>query len=163
MKNAQISMEYLMIVGVAVLLVSASVYFYAEKQRAYESEVISSRVNQIGATIMDNVKTVYNVGEGSRIVLDFDFPKGVNNMSIVGGRELIFSTHSNFGDSEMLFVCNFCSTSPSYTINGSFTKNDTMPGKKYIRVRNCRNFILIERVINNRTGEFESLSNINCG
>ena len=144
-----------MIVGLAVLMVTTAIYFYSERQRSYESEIISARVNQLGTMLIDNVRSIYNIGRDSRTVIELDFPKGVNNISVLGGREIVFNVHTNVGDSDMIYTCNFCGQATSYTINGTFSKEDVNIGKKYMRVRSCGKFIIIERVIFNTSREYQ--------
>lgn len=153
--RAQISMEYLILVGVAMMMVLPSVYLFSERQKAYESEIISGQVNQAGDLIMGDVKTIYALGKGSKSVIDVNLPKGIKNMTILAGRELVFKTTSSKGESDIVFFCYFCSNAGP-TINGTFSVEDYSAGRKSFRIKACSNYVLIERVIRNTTGEIQS-------
>ncbi len=162
MRKAQISMEYLILVGLAMMMIVPSVYLYSERQKSYQSEIVSAQINQAGNMIMDNVKTIYSLGKGSKTIIDINLPVNINNISIIAGRELVFNMHSiSLGDADMIYTCYFCSAAGP-TLNGSFTINDSSAGRKTFRVTACTNYVLVERVIRNETGDFISTGQIEC-
>ncbi len=157
MSRAQITMEYLMLIGLAMMLIVPSVYLYSERQKSYQYEIVAAQVSQIGNSIINNVNSIQTLGKGSKTVIEFNMPDGVNNISVMAGRELVFSvrTGTGGGDTSLVYVCQFCRASgPS--INGTFRIEDALPGKKTFRLRACENSVVIERVIRNATGDFES-------
>jgi hypothetical protein len=157
MKRGQISIEYLVLVAFAMILILPSVYLYSERQKSYQGEMVSVQVSQIGNSIIDDVKSIYSLGKGSNIIVDTNFPAGVNNMSIMAGRELVFNVQTTLGRTDLVFTCYFCNT-VNPTLNGTFSKNDTMQGRKSFRIMSCGSFVLIERVTRNSTGGFNPVN-----
>lgn len=160
-KFAQISMEYLVLVGFVMVMIVPSVYLYSERQKSYQSEMTSAQINQAGTLITDNVKTIYSLGKGSKTIIDVNLPPNIVNMSIFAGRELVFRIRTAIGDSDMMYTCYFCSDAGP-TLNGTFAESDFSQGRKTFRVTACTNYILIERVFRNATGDFISDGTISC-
>lgn len=95
-RKAQVSMEYLVIVGfVAVIVIPMIIIFYTYADRT-EDEVISNQVNKIGLKIGDAAEAVYYLGEPSRTRIRAYFPKNINNISI-GNNEVTFIVHTKDG------------------------------------------------------------------
>ncbi len=94
--NAQVSMEYLVIVGfVAVIVIPMLVIFYAYTDST-EDEIVSNQVQKIGLKISDSAEAMYYLGEPSRTKLRAYFPKNINNITI-GNNEVVFYVRTKEG------------------------------------------------------------------
>ena len=95
-RKAQVSMEYLVIVGfVAVIVIPMILIFYTYADRA-EDEIISNQVLKIGLKMSDAAEAMYYLGEPSRTRISAYFPKNIENISI-GNNEILFIVHTKEG------------------------------------------------------------------
>ena len=96
MKKAQISMEYVVIVGfVAVIVIPMLIVFYTYADRT-EDEIVSNQVMKIGYSISDSAESMYYLGEPSRTKLKAYFPQNIRNITI-GNNELVFYVNTKEG------------------------------------------------------------------
>ncbi len=100
-KKAQVSVEYLVIVGfVAVIVIPMLLIFYTYADRT-EDEVISNQVNKIGLKVSDAAEAMYYLGEPSRTRVRAYFPKNINTIT-VGNNELVFIIHTKEGEDDIV-------------------------------------------------------------
>lgn len=89
MSKAQVSMEYLVIVGfVAAITVPLIVIFVTHSTEMNEN-IISNQVDHIASKIVDTSESVYYLGESSKITFRVYIPKKINYVSI-GNNEVVF-------------------------------------------------------------------------
>jgi len=94
--KAQVSMEYLVIVGfVAVIVIPMIIIFYTYAGRT-QDQIISNQVQKIGLKIDDSAEAVYYLGEPSRTKVRAYFPKNINSVTI-GNNEIVFSVNTKQG------------------------------------------------------------------
>jgi uncharacterized protein (UPF0333 family) len=95
-RKAQISMEYLVIVGfVAVLVIPMLIIFYSYADRT-EDEIVSNQVQKIGLKIGDSAEAMYYLGEPSRTRIKAYLPKNIRNITI-GNNEILFIVNTKDG------------------------------------------------------------------
>jgi uncharacterized protein (UPF0333 family) len=95
-RKAQVSMEYLIIVGfVAVIVIPMIIIFYSYADRT-EDEIISNQVQKISLKISDAAEAMYYLGEPSRTRIRAYFPNNINNISI-GNNEITFIMRTKDG------------------------------------------------------------------
>lgn len=100
-KKAQISMEYIVIVGfVAVLVIPMLLIFYTYADRT-EDEIISNQMQKIGYTISDSAEAMYYLGEPSRTKIRAYFPKNIRNITI-GNNEIVFNVNVKEGTDQVV-------------------------------------------------------------
>lgn len=100
--RGQVSIEYLIIIGVALgVLIPAVVFFYAYSQSSTTTST-NSHINDIGLRIVNTVKTTYAVGTGAWQTVDFIMPAQVTRI-YVNGTELVFTYETASGVSEAVF------------------------------------------------------------
>lgn len=130
--NAQVSVEYLVIVGfVAVIVIPMLLIFYTYADRT-EDEVISNQVNKIGLKVSDAAEAMYYLGEPSRTKVRAYFPKNINNIT-VGNNELVFMIHTKEGEDDIVLYT-------PVPIQGSL---DTHSGYHNINVRSRGSYVEI--------------------
>ena len=90
MNKAQASMEYLLVVGLVILVILPSIYIFYSYSHRSNQEIAQSQVNRFGTQIIDAAEEVYYLGGPSKTTLDLTMPEGVKRMEIWGNRELVF-------------------------------------------------------------------------
>ena len=102
-KKAQPALEYLMIIALVLGIIIPSTYLLFQSASESNVQILYSQISQIGNNIINTAETVYFSGEGSKIVLEVNMPKGVTNVKILANRELVFEIVSEFGTTEQVF------------------------------------------------------------
>lgn len=81
-KKAQASLEYMSIFALAaVLIVTVGGLFFAYTHSAKES-LDRKQINKIGTELLTNIEKVYFFGDGNRVTMDINFPKGIESLQI---------------------------------------------------------------------------------
>ncbi len=90
MSKGQFAVEHLMVIGIGILLIIPVVnmlYSYSSHQT---DELGMAQISNIGNQIIDSSETIYYLGQPSRITLEENFPDQINEIKILGNRELVF-------------------------------------------------------------------------
>ncbi|MBR9692208.1 hypothetical protein GOV06_05485 [Candidatus Woesearchaeota archaeon] len=89
MGKAQVSMEYLIIVGfVAAITIPLIVIFNTHSAEMNEN-IISNQADHIASKIIDAAESVYYLGEYSKITFRINMPTKINAITI-GDNEVVF-------------------------------------------------------------------------
>lgn len=102
-RSSQASMEYLFIVALTFLILIPTVYLFFSYSRESTEEITDAQITKLGRAIVDASETIFYSGQGSRTVLELTMPKGINEIYIIDGRELVFKVTTSFGDSDIVF------------------------------------------------------------
>ena len=102
-KKAQPALEYLMIIALVLGIIVPTTYFLFRTASESNVKILYSQINRIGNNIIDTAETVFFSGEGAKIVLEVNMPKGVTNVKILANRELVFDIVSELGTTEAVF------------------------------------------------------------
>jgi hypothetical protein len=100
--RAQSSLEYLIIVGIALGLLVPAVFFFASYSKSRESSGTSAQINEIGLQIVSTASETYALGKNARRQVDAAMPAGVRRI-YVSGTELIIVYETQKGISEAVF------------------------------------------------------------
>jgi len=103
MAKAQSALEYLMIIALALGIIVPTTYLFFRYSSQSTAEIVDSQINQIGRIILDTAEIVYFSGEGSKIILELNLPKGVDDVYILDNRELVFEMTTEIGETEAVF------------------------------------------------------------
>jgi uncharacterized protein (UPF0333 family) len=110
--RGQISVEYLIIIAVAIgILVPGVLFFYTYSQSSTSSST-NSRMNEIGLRVVATVQSTYALGVGARETVEFVMPAEVTR-AYVNSTELVFVYDTGFGPSETVFFSNINMTGAS--------------------------------------------------
>ena len=101
--KAQLSWEYLLIVGLALGVIVPTAYLFFTFSSESNEQILDTQIDKIGRDIIDTAETVYFSGEGSKIVLDVTMPENVVDVYIKANRELVFKTTTELGEVERVF------------------------------------------------------------
>ena len=97
-------MEYLIVVGLAFLVMVPTTYFFFNFSKESSEEVTFYQLEAIGRAIVDTSESLFYTGEGSKTILKISIPKGIEGASLIDGRELVFNVSSSAGYSEIIFI-----------------------------------------------------------
>lgn len=101
-QRGQSSMEYLLIVGIALGVLVPAVFFFATYSSAQEASGIGAQIDEIGLAVTTAASETYALGAGSRRQVEVSLPEGITRMS-VNGTELVIAYESSYGPSEAVF------------------------------------------------------------
>lgn len=139
MRKGQISVEYLLIIGLAMaILVPGTMMFYNYSVDSNE-KLVASQINRIGKNIMTNAEQMYTIGKDSWITIDVNFPETARSAYTVDNSELVITYSSGRGTTEAVFFSDI-------DIRGAYS-NDLSPtfhaGNMKIRIESKGNYVLI--------------------
>jgi flagellar basal body-associated protein FliL len=150
MKNirSQASMEYLIVVGVALLFMVPATYFFFSFSKNSGQEISASQLDAIGREMISTAESLYYSGEGSKATLKLTIPEEVITALIVDQRELVFNTSSTFGYSELVFFSRVNLTNSLQSCHEGSCELPELgePGVKQIRLTALENMVTIEKV-----------------
>jgi len=113
LKNAQSSIEYLMIIALTFAVIVPTIYLFFSYARESNIEISDSQINSIGRNIINTAESIYFSGEHSKTILEFNLPENIDDVRILSNRELVFEVISEFGNSDLVFFSNVNITSDS--------------------------------------------------
>ncbi|MFH1328602.1 MAG: hypothetical protein ABIH76_07175 [Candidatus Bathyarchaeota archaeon] len=96
MKKAQISMEYLVIVGLVFVITVPLIIIFQTHSQNMNDDIISNQIDHIANKILDSAEAVYYLGEPSKTTLRVFFPNRINNITI-SGYEITFQVKRHNG------------------------------------------------------------------
>lgn len=132
-KKAQTALEYMMIVALALGIILPTTYLFFRHSSESNSEIIDSKIGQIGREMINSAETVYFSGEGSKLVVEFIVPDEVSSVYIIDNIELVFNISTPYGEIDSVFFSDVNLTSLSCTGNICDLSDDINPGLNRIR------------------------------
>ena len=104
MSKAQVSVEYIIIMGfVAVISIPLMVIYY-DYTTASNEEIISRQIFQVAQKIVDAAESVYYLGEPSQTTLKVHIPNQIAEATIEQGKEVIFKMRTKTGIADIVQV-----------------------------------------------------------
>ena len=125
-KKSQASVEYLMVAGLAFLIIVPMIYLLYSYTSDVSSEVTDQKINRIATDIVNAAETVWYLGEPSKTTLRVDMPEGVIEVRISEEKDLNFF----IGDPSSPREITKFSTIPLVSL---LTPEDVAPGRHNIR------------------------------
>jgi len=129
-KNAQVSVEYVMIIGFALLITIPLILIFYEYTRATSDQVISSQVDQIARKITDNAESVYYLGEPSKTRIKVYMPENVEE-AIISNKEVTFRVKTQSGITDISHIS-------SVNLSGDIA---ITPGIHYISIESKGDYV----------------------
>ena len=130
-KEAQISVEYLVIIGfVTVITIPLIIIYYTFTQESND-EITSSQISQISKKIVDAAESVYYIGEPSQTSLRINMPDNVLSANLSSGKELVFKVRSGTGNADIV-------QTTSVNISGSLP---TKKGTYVVTIKAMPNYV----------------------
>jgi uncharacterized protein (UPF0333 family) len=100
--RAQISMEFLMVVGFAFLMTVPLVIIFYQQSQNLTTEVSASQVDKIASEIRDAADEVYYLGTPSKKTITVFMPETIKSIIIDNTTKIIFWVDSPNGDYEVV-------------------------------------------------------------
>ncbi|MEK6867400.1 MAG: hypothetical protein AABX98_01120 [Nanoarchaeota archaeon] len=143
MQKGQAAIEFLFVVGFAMMLIIPSLALFGMFVQETSDTVTRGQVNKIGNYMMNTATQAYHGTNGTIIVIEVNFPKGVTNLTVPTENELVFTFEE--GTTGVAGEAVFYSDIP---LNGTFTDNDVNEGIKKFKftATESGSVVLIERV-----------------
>ncbi len=157
MKKAQISLEYISIITIALTLIallSSSFFYFSNTQK---NKLDNLQINEIGNSIITNSEEIYFRGSGNKIQLKIQFPEIIENMSIVRTTSnsinvtyLNISQYGGEGTIESLFLpsesyiyinCSDCTHSGNISY---YSRDQFSQGPKTLSIKSIGEQVLID-------------------
>lgn len=103
-RKAQISFEYLVIVGLAILVIVPALLFFLSFTGGSEDAVTHAKMGEIGSQMLKTSSDAYALGRHSWLTLDVTLPESTESVQIpLGTDELVFSYGTKYGTSQAVF------------------------------------------------------------
>lgn len=99
--KAQVSMEFLLVVGFAFLMTVPLIIIFYQQSETLSTEISASQINKVAGEIRDAADEVYYLGSPSKKTVTVYMPEGVQSISI-GGNKIVFTVESPSGDYELV-------------------------------------------------------------
>ena len=115
-KEAQISIEYLMIIGFVTVITIPLIIIYFSFTQESGDEIKSTQILQIAKKIVDAAESVYYLGEPSQTTLRVNIPNNVIGINLSTGKEVVFRIKTKAGEVDI-------GQSSSVNISGSLPIN----------------------------------------
>ncbi|MBU0471983.1 MAG: class III signal peptide-containing protein [Nanoarchaeota archaeon] len=119
MKKAQISVEYLFIIGLALaILVPGSIMFYNYSQES-NNKLVAGQINRIGKNIINQAEQMNAIGKNSWTTIEANLPETTRNI-YAKDYELVITYQTDNGLSESVFFSDI-------NIKGEYTDGEISP------------------------------------
>ena len=115
--RAQVSIEYLIIIGLSFAILIPAGYFFYNYSKTSNEASIRSQITQIGTAITTNAESVYGLADGSLVTLDLRYPNNIRDVYILDNQELVIKYELSSGTNEAVFF-----TQVNITGNYTYTK-----------------------------------------
>ena len=113
MRKAQISMEYMIIVGFVTAVTIPLILIFSIHSAEMNENIISNQVDHIASKIVDSAESVYYLGNSSKVTFQVRIPKNVDSISL-GNNEVVFYVKQRNGIDHVVKFC-------SVPVNGSIS------------------------------------------
>ena len=143
MQKGQAAIEFLFVVGFAMMLIIPSLALFGMFVQETSDTVTRGQVNKIGNYMVNTATQAYHGTNGTIIVIEVNFPEGVTNLTVPTETELVFTFED--GTTGAAGEAVFYSDVP---LNGTFTADDVNEGTKKFKFTTTESgsVVLIERV-----------------
>jgi uncharacterized protein (UPF0333 family) len=159
--KAQVSVEYLVIIGISLALLVPGGYFFYNYSRTSNEGTIRSQISQIGSNIIVSAESIYGLADGSMVTIDLRYPNNIREIYFLDGKELVIKYELSGGINEAVFFSKInlagnyiyptrapCATLPTTPCENSTITNTivTAPGSHKLKFESRTNYILVTQV-----------------
>lgn len=103
MDKAQVSVEYMLVMGFAALMALPLLLIYYTYSSDTSDSVATSQAMQIARRIVDSSESVYYLGKPSQTTLKLNFPDRIKSTRL-GDYEVVINVSTKSGTAEMVQV-----------------------------------------------------------
>lgn len=129
--RGQVSVEYLIILGVVLLIMVPASFLLFERARQTTDQVTSSQIIRIGSELTTGIAAIYSLGKNSWTTLEVSFPESANSFFVNSDNEIIVGFDTNSGSSEAVFFTDIPLQTPFG--DGNISSN-FHPGKFKVKI-----------------------------
>jgi len=104
MSRAQVSMEYIMIMGFVIIISIPLIIIYYDYTASSNDEIISRQIYQVAQKIIDAAESVYYLGEPSQTTLKVHIPNQIVEATIEQEKEIVFKMRTKSGITDIVQV-----------------------------------------------------------
>jgi hypothetical protein len=141
-KLSQASVEYLIILGIALFLLVPIITLFYNTTMTTQISASSKEITLAGTEILATADKVYYQGMLSRVKLTLDFPNNLLDLNISdNNRSLVITADVNGLETDFVFFSNVPIS--FYGCDGTKTTNLRTGGKKLIFVESCGKYVTI--------------------
>jgi uncharacterized protein (UPF0333 family) len=161
--KAQVSVEYLIIIGISFAILIPGGYFFYNYSKSSNDAAVRSQITQVGSSMITSAESIYGLSEGSLVTLDLNYPQNVRDVYILDGKELVIKYELSSGMNEAVFFSkivlsgkynstkNPCTllllSPPQPCMNSSITNRTlTQPGSHQVRFESKTNYVLVSQL-----------------
>jgi len=101
MGKAQVSMEYLIIVGFVAAITIPLILIFSTHSTEMNENIISNQADHIASKIVDTAESVYYLGESSKITFRVQMPRKIHSITI-GNNEVVIAIKKINGIDEVV-------------------------------------------------------------
>jgi len=140
-KKAQAAIEFLFVVGFAMLLIIPSLALFGRFVEETAYTATTSQVNKIGNYMVTTAVQVYQGTNSSMLVIEVNLPDGVQNLTIVNQNEIVFGINIGGAETEQVYYS-------EVPLNGTFDASDVVKGMKKFKftATDSGTVVYIERI-----------------
>ncbi len=138
-KKAQAAIEFLFVVGFAMMLLIPSLALFGRFVQESSYTVTTSQANKIGNYMLSTAKTVYHGTNGTVVVIEVNFPEGITNVEIPEEThdQIIFTMDIGGAQTQQVYYSDI-------PINGTFNSTDITEGVKKLKFEAINNGALVQ-------------------
>lgn len=103
MLKAQVSVEYIFIIGFVTIITIPLLVIYYSYSAQSKDIVATSQAMQIARKIVDSAESVYYLGAPSQTTLKLNFPDGITSTNL-SNREIVFKISTNSGVTDVVEI-----------------------------------------------------------
>ena len=103
-KEAQISVEYMLLIGFVTVITIPLVVIYHNFIQDSNDEISSTQINQVARDIVDAAESVYYLGEPSQTVLKVNIPDNIVEADLSAGYEVVFKIRTKAGRTDIVQI-----------------------------------------------------------
>lgn len=102
--KAQISVEYMIIMGFVAVISIPLIIIYYDYTAASNEEIISRQILNIAQKIVDTAESVYYLGEPSQTTIKAYIPSHISEATIEQEKEIVFRMRTQTGITDIVQV-----------------------------------------------------------
>lgn len=147
MQKGQISVEYLMILGVTFVMIIGASYVFYNYSQSTNTEIVKSQVNVLGNKLVNQAEAIYSVGEGSLVRLPLTVPEEVEEIYVVDSNTLVIAINTPSGTSDSIFFTDFPIDGTANRPGGGRTIGPIYEGKMEITIQSRGSYVLFNSTV----------------
>ena len=152
--KAQVSVEYLIIIGISFAILIPGGYFFYNYSQSSNDATIRTQIIQIGNSMLTSAESIYGLADGSLVTIDLHYPKNIRDVYILDDSELVIKYELGSGMNEAVFFSKV-KLSGNYTypakiacaslpcVNSSITNSTPRQGSHQIKFESKTNYIYV--------------------